>query len=109
VDNLWPTLQSGPHSGRVARQGTLSVMNELVDLWKRTSVSRIKFQEVTDVFSTVWFERTRKAIISAERLVVLPELRPRHAWGTTKENIGMIVAFLIMNAVWIRVMGDKAT
>jgi len=108
VDNLWPTLQSGLNSERVARQGTQSVMNELVDLWKRTSVSRIKFQEV-DVFSTVWFERTRKAIISAERLVVLPELRPRHAWGTAKENIGMIVAFLIMNAVWIRVMGDKAT
>jgi hypothetical protein len=48
-------------------------------------------------------------MISAERLVVFPEFRPRYAWGTAKEDIGMIVAFLIVNAVWIPVMGDKST
>src|ERR1039458_2898917 len=42
---------------------------------------------------------------SAETLILLPELGPRHARGAAHKNIGMILAFLVLNAIGI---GDMA-
>ena len=39
--------------------------------------------------------------ISAETLVLIPELGPRHPWRAAHKNVGMILAFLVPHAIGI--------
>jgi hypothetical protein len=45
---------------------------------------------------------------SAETLVLIPELRPRQARGTAYEDVGMVLALLIFNAIAIGIMAGQA-
>src|ERR1017187_5794751 len=44
--------------------------------------------------------------ISAETLVLTPELGPRHPWRAAHKNVGMILAFLVPHAIGISDMAQ---